>query len=131
MSCEYAQYSVGEIYLIANLPRYARNRVENLNVIGCIPGPREPQHTMNTYLSLMVDELEDRWGGIHITIPISVRAALIGVVCDIPACHTVCGFTGFQAKLCCSKCLTKFPSGSFGEKLDYSGFQTFIVLCQY
>lgn len=55
----------------------------------------------------MVDELEELWNGIRVTIrnshiPITVRAALVGVICDIPACCKVCGFTGFQAKLGCS-----------------------------
>ena len=120
---------MGVIYLvIAHLPRNERYKLENVIVVGCVPGPREPQHTMNTYLSFMVDELEELWKGIHVTvpnthIPVNIRAALISVICDIPACRKVCGFTGFQSKLGCSKCLTKFSCGSFGEKLCYSEFQ--------
>ena len=126
---EHTQYSVGVIYLIvANLPRSERYKLENVLVVGCIPGPKEPKHSINTYLSFMVDELEVLWdAGIQVSVntnptPITIRAALVAVVCDIPACRKVCGFTGFQAKLGCSKCLKIFPSGSFGEKLDYSGF---------
>ena len=125
---ERSQYSVGVIYLtVLNLPRSMRYKLENVLVIGCIPGPKEPKHHINTYLTFMVYELEELWSGIHVTIPGTyittiVRAALICMVCDVPACRKVCGFTGFQAKLGCSKCLKLFPSESFGDKLDYSGF---------
>ena len=40
---EHSQYSVGVIYLIvANLPRSERYKLENVLVVGCIPGPKEP-----------------------------------------------------------------------------------------
>ena len=113
--------------VIANLPRCERYKLENVLVVGCIPGPSEPKHSINTYLSFVVNELEKLWDGIPFyvdsnRIPITIRAALVAVVCDIPACRKVCGFTGFQAKLGCSKCLKMFHSRAFGEKLDYSGY---------
>ena len=75
----------------------------------------------------MVDELQQLWDGIEIKVtrnsyPIKVRAAFIAVVCDIPACRKVCRFTGFQARLGCSKCSKAFLCKMFGEKSDYSGF---------
>ena len=125
---EHSQYSVGVIYLvIANLSRCERYKLENVLVVGCIPGPSEPKHSITTYLSFVVNELEKLWDGIPFyvdsnRIPITIRAALVAVVCDIPACRKVCGFTGFQAKLGCSKCLKMFHSRAFGEKLDYSEY---------
>ena len=55
-------------------------------------------------------------------ISVVVRAALICVACDIPAARKVCGFVSHNALLGCSKCLKPFPTTSFGEKPDYSGF---------
>ena len=112
---------------LLNLPRSERYKLENVLVVACIPGPSEPKYHINTYLTFMVDELEELWNGICISIPnsnmlVTVHAALISIVCDIPVCRKVCGFTGFQSKLGCSKCLKLFPCESFGDKLDYSGF---------
>ena len=50
------EYSVGAIYLVVqNLPRSERFKVENIILIGLIPGPTEPSKTMNTYLELLVE----------------------------------------------------------------------------
>lgn len=50
---ERSRYSVGVIYLtVLNLPRSVRYKLENVLVIGCIPGPKEPKHHINTYLTL-------------------------------------------------------------------------------
>ena len=51
-----------------------------------------------------------------------VRAALLCVVCDIPAARKVCRFVGHRALKGCSKCLLSFPTEHFGEKNDYSNF---------
>ena len=52
------QYSVGAIYLtILNLPRNERFKEENIILVGMIPGPHEPKHDINTYLSPLVKEL--------------------------------------------------------------------------
>ena len=40
-----------------------------------------------------------------------------------PAVRKVCGFSSYSAILGCSKCLHRFKSGSFGQKLDYSGYE--------
>ena len=50
--------------------------------------------------------------------------ALIGVFCDLPASRKVCGFSSFNALHGCNKCLKTFPTNSFGEKPDYSGYNT-------
>jgi len=43
---------------------------------------------------------------------------------DVPACRKVGGFVGHGAAKGCSICLKSFvsPSHTFGDKLDYSGF---------
>jgi hypothetical protein len=56
--------------------------------------------------------------------PQKVRAALICNSSDVPACRKVAGFVGHAALKACSRCLKSFPTGSFGEKADYSGFNT-------
>ena len=120
-------YSVGAMYLsIQNLPRSMRYKLENVILIGIIPGPKEPKYTMNQYLSHLVEELKDFWYGVEIPLQntgsVIVKLALTGISCDLPAVRKVCGFAGFSSILGCSKCLHHFQSGSFGQKLDYSGY---------
>ena len=46
---KHSQYSVGVLYLsILNLPSSERYKLENIIVVGCIPGPSEP-HNMNSF----------------------------------------------------------------------------------
>lgn len=124
----HTQYSVGVIYLtVLNLPRHIRYKRDNVILIGIIPGPREPEHTINTYLQPLIKELKQFWKGIKLSILTengveekTIRAALMCVSCDLPAGHKTCGFLGHSATLGCSKCLKEFP-GEIGNK-DYSGF---------
>ena len=110
-------YSVGAIYVtIQNLPRHLRYPQENLILIALIPGPKEPKLQMNSYLTPLVEELEDLWYGTMLTaslpsgsIPIRIRAALSCIACDIPASRKVCAFLCHNAKLGCNKCLKIFP----------------------
>ena len=51
-----------------------------------------------------------------------VRAALLCSGCDIPAARKTCGFVGHAARMSCSKCLSKFPTSTFGEKPDFTNF---------
>ena len=53
---------------------------------------------------------------------VSLKLALVGVFCDLPASRKVCGFTSFNSLHGCNKCLKCFPVETFGEKPDYSGF---------
>lgn len=47
--------SVGVIYLVLlNLPRHERYKLENIIVVGVLPGPSEPKLTANTFLELLV-----------------------------------------------------------------------------
>lgn len=50
--------------------------------------------------------------------------ALIGVFCDLPASRKVCGFSSFNAVNGCNKCLKPFPTSLFGDKPDYSGYNS-------
>lgn len=122
-------YSVGAMYLsFQNLPRRERYRMENIVLLGIIPGPKEPKNDINSYLSHFVVELKEFWHGVEIPVSylpsghIVVRLALIGLSCDLPAVRKVCGFLGHSAILGCSKCLYHFKSTSFENKLDYPGF---------
>ena len=125
---DHTQYSMGIIYLVVeNLPRNERFKVENIIVVGCIPGPKEPKSNINSFLKPLVDELLELWTGVQIKTKsvfgyTSVRCALSCISSDLPAIQKVCGFAGHSAAMGCSKYLKKFKSGGFGEKLDYSGY---------
>ena len=42
---------------------------------------------------------------------VTIKMALISVMCDIPAARKICGFAGHSAVHGCSKCLKKFKHG--------------------
>ncbi len=117
-------HSTGVMYLaIQNLPRKERFLSENVIVAGVIPGPKK---TINTFLGPLVDELLQLWEGVVMKASngsfVLVRAVLSCVACDIPAARKVCGFLGHNARLGCSICLKQFPTESFGQHPDFSGF---------
>lgn len=123
----HVNYSVGVLYMvILNLPREQQYKMENIILISIIPGPREPKHTINSFLAPLVEELRDLWNGISVTIgtspkrTIMVRLAVMCIACDIPAVRKMCGFAGHSACLGCSKCKHRFEQKSWG--MDYSGF---------
>ncbi len=120
-------HSTGVMYLaIQNLPRKERFLSENVIVAGVIPGPNEPKKTINTFLGPLVDELLQLWEGVVMKASngsfVLVRAVLSCVACDIPAARKVCGFLGQNGRLGCSICLKQFPTESFGQHPDFSGF---------
>ena len=111
-----------------NLPRTLRFKLENLILIGIIPGPSEPSHDINPYLDPLVSELLDFWSGVKLRICSSsgvveeiVKCALLCVCCDLPAARKSCGFLSYTARLGCSRCLKEFP-GRVGDVRDFSGF---------
>ena len=120
--------SVGVVYLtIMNLPRTLRFKLENVIIVGVIPGPSEPSHDINSFLEPLVSELLNFWVGMKLNVCTSsgiteevVRCALLCISCDLPAGRKVCGFLSYTAKLGCSRCLKEFP-GSVGTQ-NYSGF---------
>ena len=95
---EHSCYSVGIFYLvILNLPRSMRFKPENIIITGIIPGTKEPsQKEMNSYLRLLVKELNSLWmDGFSITHnseEINIFVALIATVCDIPVTGKLGGF---------------------------------------
>lgn len=126
---KHTTYSAGVMYLvIQNLPRTLRFKPENILLVGTIPGPKEPNLDIDSYLKPMVNELIELWNGIQIDAPHSVlgsrriRAALACISSDLPATRKVCGFYGFRAKHGCSQCLKEFLCESFSDSPDYSGF---------
>lgn len=54
---------------VLNLPRGVRNKQENVILIGLIPGPHEPRHDLNTYLTPLVTDLQKLWKGIELNVP--------------------------------------------------------------
>ena len=98
---KHIEYSVGVLYLvIANLPRSERYKIENVIIVGMLPGPKEPKKHMNSYLKPLVDELLEFWKGTYLSAPgvfVPIRCALLCVSCDLPATRKVCGFTSFSS----------------------------------
>lgn len=106
-------HSIGAIYLICeNLPDHLRYRPEYMCLLSIIPGPKEPSlHRINHLLRPLVDELLILWHrGILLKdvspdhVAILVRAAVIPLVCDLPALRKTAGFAGHMAAHFCSFC---------------------------
>ncbi|PIL31020.1 hypothetical protein GSI_05714 [Ganoderma sinense ZZ0214-1] len=106
-------HSVGAIYLICeNLPDHLRYRPEYMCLLSIIPGPKEPTlHWINHLLRPLVDELLVLWHrGILFEnvspdhVAVLVRAAVIPLVCDLPALRKAAGFAGHMAAHFCSFC---------------------------
>ena len=81
--------SVGAMYLsVQNLPRAERYKLASIILVGIIPGPK---HTMNQYLSHLVEELKEFWHGVEIPLSgsstgsVVVNIALTGMSCDLPS----------------------------------------------
>ncbi|PIL29463.1 hypothetical protein GSI_08405 [Ganoderma sinense ZZ0214-1] len=106
-------HSIGAIYLAClNLPIDMRYAPEYIYLAGIIPGPREPVlDELNHFIRPLIDEFlvlwtrglyfgrtALRWTGRF------VRAALIPLVCDLPALRKTAGFAGHSSKHLCSFC---------------------------
>lgn len=105
--------SIGAIYMVCmNLPVHLRYRVENVYLVGIIPGPSEPSTAeMNHFLRPLVDELLRFWhSGYYFSRTAAyqsgrlVRAVVIPLVCDVPALRKVAGFMGHSGHSFCSFC---------------------------
>ena len=128
---KHLQYSVGVIYLsVLNLPPNVRYKFQNICLIGIIPGPREPENSVNEYIKPLVNDLLQFWNGVELNVCTTttvqrrkVRCALLCCSCDLPAGRKLCGFMGHSAHMGCSKCKKYFPSIESEKKLDFSGFQ--------
>lgn len=107
------KFSSGAIYLVClNLPPALRYQIENMCLLGVIPGPHEPSHhEMNNLFPPLMRDLKILWTrGIYLTKTSSypngrlVKAALIPLVCDLPAARQLGGFSYFSAHLFCHLC---------------------------
>jgi hypothetical protein len=109
--------SVGAIYMVLlNLPIDIRYRAENMFLVGIIPGPREPSlEQINHVLAPLVDDLLHFWKpGVFIKQTAHhlygrlCRAALIPIVCDLPAARQISGLASHAASHFCSFCRLPF-----------------------
>ncbi|CDO75322.1 hypothetical protein BN946_scf184517.g5 [Trametes cinnabarina] len=106
-------HSIGAIYMVClNLPPHMRFRPENVYLAGIIPGPKEPSvDQLNELLRPLVDELLELWNpGIYLAQTASraagrlIRAAMIPLVCDLPALRKTAGFASYSSTNFCSFC---------------------------
>ena len=124
---DHSTYSIGVLYLvILNLPRSIRFKPENILIAGIIPGPKEPRLSeMNSYLRPLVKELNSLWfDGFtmqHNGKSVTIHAALLATVCDIPATAKLGGFLGHSSKHACWKCEKFFPYNNVLNRVDFSG----------
>ena len=101
-----------------------RYKIENVIIIGIIPGPHEPKKHLNTYLGPLIAEFKELSTGQWFMTAIGrqfIRCVLVGLSSDIPASRKVAGFTGHSSTKACSRCLKSFHK--VGDKIDYSGFE--------
>ena len=105
--------SVGAIYMVLlNLPVDVRYQVENMFLVGIIPGPVEPSlEQINHILEPLVDDLLQFWNpGVfikqtaHHTGGRLCFSVLIPVVCDLPAARQISGTASHAATHFCSFC---------------------------
>jgi hypothetical protein len=108
--------SAGAIYMVClNLPPEIRYDMENMFLVGIIPGPNEPSlHQINHILSIIVDDLLELWHNgvfLHRTSlhphGRCVRCALGPLICDLPAARQMAGMASYSSRHFCSRCLLK------------------------
>ena len=105
-----------------------RYKLSNISLVGIIPGPWEPDLTLNSYIDQLVSDLLEFWNGVELNVNVGshtqqrkVRCAIICCSCDLPAGRKLCGFLSYNARLGYSKCKKEFSSTVFGNQ-DFSGF---------
>lgn len=105
--------SIGAIYMVClNLPPEIRYDIENMFLVGIIPGPHEPSLSqINHLLRPLVADLLEFWdrGIWYSSTPTHlrgrlVRCALGPLVCDLPAGRKMAGYSSHSATLFCSFC---------------------------
>ncbi|KAL5470788.1 hypothetical protein EMCRGX_G028807 [Ephydatia muelleri] len=86
-----SEYKVSAIMMtVLNLPRSERFKSKWTMILGVIPGPTEPKGNINTFLKPIVDDLISLWNGVPLhPAGTVIRAALLGVSCDMPALRLV------------------------------------------
>ena len=103
--------SIGAIYMIClNLPPHLRFRVENVYLVGIIPGEPHLDHINHLLHPLILDLLPLWHTGIKFLNIISdathllVHCAIVPLVADLPASRKASGFAAHSAKFFCSFC---------------------------
>ena len=95
------QYSCGVIYIaILNLPRDIRLKWENILIVGIIPGPKETNYNVNTFLKPLVDDLLVFWDGVWLQENATTalyKFALCCISSDLPATRKCCSFVSYNA----------------------------------
>ena len=101
-----SEYKVSAIMMtVLNLPRSERFKSKWTMILGVVPGPTELKGNINTFLKPIVDDLISLWNGVPLhPAGTVIRAALLGVSCDMPALRKVSQFLGHKADLGCSRC---------------------------
>lgn len=103
----------GAIYLVClNLPPAIRYNIENMYLVGIIPGPDGPStHEINHLLKPLIDDFLVLWRvGLFLSRTylrphgIRVRAAIIPLVCDLPAARQMAGSANYMHSNFCSEC---------------------------
>lgn len=114
---ENVSYSCGAIYMsINNFPRKERYKLENVILVGLMPGGKEADTTeIFEYLDPLVNELIEFHEGVRIKTKrnpqgVPYYGGLLMTSCDIPASRKVCGFLASSSKFACNKCNTQFDS---------------------
>lgn len=106
----------GAIYLVClNLPPAIRYNIENIYLVGVIPGPDGPStHEINNLLKPLIDDFLVLWRtGLFLSrtylrpMGIRVRAAIIPLVCDLPAARQMAGSANYMHGDFCSECKQK------------------------
>ena len=105
--------SIGAIYMVClNLPPFLRYRLENIFLVGVIPGPSSPStHQINEILKPLVHDLLVFWDpGVFFSRTFSypkgrlIRCAVVPLVCDLPAARQMSGFASHSSSHFCSFC---------------------------
>lgn len=106
--------SSSAIYMIClNLPPHLRHRVENMFLVGIIPGPNEPNTMqLNHILQPLIRDLLEFWDpGVHYSktpnYPLgrTINCALVPLICDLKAARTTMGWANYNSALnFCSIC---------------------------
>ncbi|TFK59857.1 hypothetical protein BDN72DRAFT_741243, partial [Pluteus cervinus] len=115
-----------------NFPPHLCYRLENVYLVGVIPGPHEPSlHQINHILEPLVTTFLQFWfTGFFVSrsflssLGVLVRGAILPLVCDLPAARKAAGFVRHSSNLFCSFCRQKKKDinqiGDLPQKHSYS-----------
>lgn len=105
--------SIVAMYMVClNLPPEGQYKIENIFLVGIVPGPHEPRkEEINHLLSPLVDDLLDfykygvwySWTHNHKNGRYA-QCTLVPIVCDTPASHQVTGHTSATSTHFCPYC---------------------------